>query len=203
MIIWRTRQPNSILPPALDGCAHWSRVELLPVGSHVIADDPLLLRPADTWHDVADGWQIGRRPVAGDHHCLLREGHHLPTLVVTDAQGQPWQVPAVLRPDAGCNLRLPVRQTGTRDDHGQPVPTWGRVPTPAQSRLLHIAQEARALIEAGDYHTLPLEAAATWSAELLAAVYHLTVADIAALGLLDDCLLSRIPAAAAGVPLPE
>ena len=195
MIVWRDRSNASRRPPALDGCPHFVRVELQGGGALVTADDPILLRAPATWHPLADQWDVGRTPQPTDHHVLAREGLRLPTLVVSDAQGQPWIVPAILRPDGRLNLRCPLV--------ADPVGAWVRRPTPEQAALIQVAQSARDEILNGVYANLPIEIAAEWACRLLSATYHLTPAEIGALGLLDDCLLSRIPAAAAGHPLPE
>ena len=195
MIIWRDLTNGSRWPEALADCPHRARVELRDGGALVTADDPILLRPAATWHKLADQWQIGRNPTPGDHHVLAREGLRLPTLTVSDALGQPWIVPAVLRPDGTLNLRCPLVQ--------DPAAGWIRQPTADQAALIAIARAARQEIEARTYAELPLTVAAEWSVRLLYGTYHLMPPEIGALGLLDDCLLSRLPAAAAGLPLPE
>jgi hypothetical protein len=149
--------------------------------------DPLLVQPADEWHDVAniDGeiCHAGMIGGSGDALLLAKSLPGWKTATANDAQGHQWSVPIVLTPDGSRNFSCPF------DASFLPKPTA------AQDRILKIAMSARdellRINEESGENTMAIDAEAScrWAIELLCFANHINEKTILALGYVDETLV--------------
>ena len=199
MIVYR--HPTAVVPPDL---ATWVQRDASPCAvchqrggdfQHVAICDPILWTiPTDAaWTDIEDGWQVAWSDAGSvvPLRDLGRLSAWCGILPVEDARGRTWLAPSVL--NRAGDRAFPVAYAG---------PNFLPSLTPEQTCAEQIAQEARRTLLAvgkGEAAGVTLQASCRWSALLLAITHHISPAVVAACGILDDCLISRLLAVAAGL----
>lgn len=208
MIVYKdTRTPRSSAPrwPShLVGAANLCRRES-PDGDLVAITDPIYLGPppeGTAWHPLPDDWEFcSVGPL--DPETLVRMHPACSFLMVRDAQGHPWRIPAVLDPEGQPALPMKLGVVGHDLVDGQQIPRWEHRPTSEQSAVLASARAARAEILAGRYAELSLSIACAWISVLLPLTYHVVSAMVSPLEILDNRLIGQGLMACAGFPPPQ
>ena len=179
-------QPTPI-PAWLDGAP----LTTVSTGTHHLVGivDPWHCGDRAGWQPVADGWEA----VITNRACSRLLGRTVTwarTRPVADADGNEWLAPVAL--SAQGHPALTPRYGADW------LPVW----TPAQTRLLEIAQAATTAFQGidptRDVVELPI-AAVQWAAEALAAANYITLDDLRTFALIDQVLLLSTLAALTGL----
>ncbi len=142
------------------------------------------------WEDLTEGYQV---QVIGrvDPLRLLRAQRWADMVAVEDGNGNIWPMPVLLTASGNRAIRC----------------TYGKdflpAPTPMQSRLLDIAQEARIALEnARDgKEGVDMAIACRWAAEVMASMYYLTPEVIGVARILDEDLVIGVLSAMVSLPI--
>lgn len=194
MLVYRDTRAakRRVPPPWLDGAA-----DLAEAGDRTgafrwwgIGNAHLVGERAD-WTDLDDGWQVA---VAGELNpqTFRRTIRWCRTLNVEDTHGRAWTAPVVLN------------ESGDRCILVSYGADFLPVLSNAQTRALDIANAARQALNAArevEGGGLDWPVAARWVAELLALTHHVSMGEIAALGMVDDALILAVLSATTGLAL--
>lgn len=197
MLIYRdTRVPQPTVfrtPSWLDGSSNLVRRIVRGQAWYWNGESTILPEvPADAWSKVEEDFEVADvGPL--DPASLLRFRPELMVgaMKIADAKGRDWFGLVVFDGDGRCQLAL-----GWGRRPGET--TLSRIPEPWQVPLLAGATAARAELDAGRLHDVPVDAAMSWLLPLLCQLYHLSVLTIIEKRLLDDKLATGLIRMSAG-----
>lgn len=182
MIYYRTHASRKgCLPTELAG---WDSVSVNgglvdnTVGDHRIVGivPPFVFNPPSVWHDCEHGWEVGVYGTT-DLMCHVLKSSPFSVLPI-DIGGVKMLFPAILNPDGSRAFKV---MYGGVD--------FKPILSAMQSRMLELANEAR------NAHDVDMPIKARWAAEILSAVYAISVRTFSVIGLSEDVIDTTISVA--------